>query len=127
VITRVTESPVFTRSGDNLEVEVPLTIPEALLGGIIEVPTLKANKRLKVARGTRSGSVQRLRGEGPPKLNGKGRGDIHYRFVLDVPSSLDSEQTAAVERFAQTLKANPREQLMHDSAPDAREPAGEAA
>jgi molecular chaperone DnaJ len=127
VITRVAESPVFTRNGDNLEVEVPLTIPEALLGGIIEVPTLKATKRLKVARGTRSGSVQRLRGEGPPKLSGKGRGDIHYRFVLDVPSSLDTEQTEAVERFAQTLKANPREQLMHDSAPEAREPAGEAA
>jgi molecular chaperone DnaJ len=127
VITRVAESPVFTRSGDNLEVEVPLTIPEALLGGIIEVPTLKATKRLKVARGTRSGSVQRLRGEGPPKLSGKGRGDIHYRFVLDVPSSLDSDQTEAVERFAQTLKTNPREQLMHDGAPEAREPAGEAA
>jgi molecular chaperone DnaJ len=127
VITRVAESPVFTRNGDNLEVEVPLSIPEALLGGIIEVPTLKATKRLKVARGTRSGSVQRLRGEGPPKLSGKGRGDIHYRFVLDVPSSLDTEQTEAVERFAQTLKTNPREQLMHDSAPEAREPAGEAA
>jgi molecular chaperone DnaJ len=129
VITRVAESPVFTRSGDNLEVEVPLTIPEALLGGIIEVPTLKATKRLKVARGTKSGTVQRLRGEGPPKLSGKGRGDIHYRFVLDVPASLDSEQTAAVERLAQTIKDNPRERLMREAsaADETREPAGEAA
>ena len=125
MITRVADSPVFRRAGDNLEVEVPLTIPEALLGAIIEVPTLKGSKRLKVARGTRSGTVQRLRGEGPAKLSGKGRGDIHYRFVLDVPTALNAEQTEAVERLAQTIKTDPRERLMRDAG--VREPAGEAA
>ncbi len=119
VITRVADSSVFKRSGDNLEVEVPLTIPEALLGGIIEVPTLKGSKRLKVARGTKSGSVQRLRGEGPQKLSGKGRGDIHYRFVLDVPASLSSEQTAIVERLAQTMKdVDPRARLFAEASRD---------
>src|SRR5579875_1207974 len=119
VITRVAESSVFKRSGDNLEVEVPLTIPEALLGGIIEVPTLRGTKRLKVARGTKSGSVQRLRGEGPPKLSGKGRGDIHYRFVLDVPAALTTEQTELVERLAQTMKdEDPRARLFRDAARD---------
>jgi molecular chaperone DnaJ len=119
VITRVADSSVFKRSGDNLEVDVPLTIPEALLGGIIEVPTLKGSKRLKVARGTKSGSVQRLRGEGPAKLSGKGRGDIHYRFVIDVPSSLTTEQTEIVERLAQTMKdADPRAKLFADAAKD---------
>jgi molecular chaperone DnaJ len=119
VITRVADSQVFKRSGDNLEVEVPLTIPEALLGGIIEVPTLKGSKRLKVARGTKSGSVQRLRGEGPQKLSGKGRGDIHYRFVLDVPASLTSEQTEIVERLAQTMKdVDPRARLFAEASRD---------
>ena len=51
VITRVSESPVFKRNGDNLEVEVPLTIPEAIQGGVIEVPTLHGSKRLRVAAG----------------------------------------------------------------------------
>ena len=111
VITRVADSPVFRRAGDNLEVEVPLSIPEALLGAIIEVPTLTGSKRLKVARGTKSGTVQRIRNEGPPKLGGKGRGDIHYRFVLDVPTSLTSEQTEAVEQFARASDGDPREQL----------------
>jgi molecular chaperone DnaJ len=119
VITRVAESSVFRRSGDNLEVDVPLTVPEALLGGIIEVPTLKGTKRLKVARGTKSGSVQRLRGEGPPKLSGKGRGDIHYRFVLEVPASLTNEQTEIVERLAQTMKdEDPRARLFAEAARD---------
>jgi molecular chaperone DnaJ len=119
VVTRVAESAVFKRNGDNLEVEVPLTIPEALLGGIIEVPTLKGSKRLKVARGTKSGSVQRLRGEGPPKLSGKGRGDIHYRFVLDVPASLTPEQIEIVERLAQSMKHdNPRARLFEAASRD---------
>src|SRR4051812_10166199 len=81
VITRVTESPVFSRKGDNLEVEVPVTIVEAIRGADIEVPTLNGTKKIRVAPGTQHGTVQRLRGEGPPRLNGKGRGDIHYRLA----------------------------------------------
>ncbi len=111
VITRVAESPVFRRSGDNLEVEVPLTIPEALQGAVIEVPTLNGSKRLRVPAGTRHGTVQRLRGEGPPRLGGKGHGDIHYRFVLEVPASLSPEQSEAVDRLSKVMNGNPRERL----------------
>src|SRR5439155_742998 len=88
VITRVGESPVFRRKGDHLEVDVPITIVEAIRGATIEVPTLSGTKRIRVPAGTQHGTVQRLRGEGPPRVNGKGRGDIHYRFVIDVPRSL---------------------------------------
>ena len=72
VVTHVADSPVFKRKGDHLEVEVPLTIPEALRGGEIEVPTLNGRKRLRVPPGTKHGTVQRLRGEGPPKLGRQG-------------------------------------------------------
>jgi molecular chaperone DnaJ len=115
VITRVAESAVFKRNGDNLEVEVPLTIPEALRGGVIEVPTLSGSKRLKVAPGTKHGTVQRLRGEGPPRLGGKGSGDLRYRFVIDVPSTLSAEQDEAVERLAKTMNGNPRANLFTGS------------
>src|ERR1700677_3432896 len=89
LITHVESSPLFKRKGDNLEVEVPLSIPEALRGAEVQVPTLNGTKTLRVRPGTAHGTVQRLRGEGPPKL-GTGRsgtperGDIHYRFVIDV-------------------------------------------
>ena len=86
VVTRVAESPLFKRRGDNLEVEVPVTIPEAIRGATIEVPTLNGSKRIRVSPGTQHGTVQRLRGEGPPRLGGKGRGDIHYRLAIDVPA-----------------------------------------
>jgi molecular chaperone DnaJ len=111
VITRVKDSPVFKRVGDNFEVEVPLTIPEAIRGAVIEVPTLHGAKRLRVPRGTKHGTVQRLRGEGPQRLGGKGRGDIHYRFVIDVPASLSPEQTAAVDKLSEVMNGNPRSKL----------------
>ena len=111
VITRVEESPVFKRAGDNLEVEVPLSIPEAVRGGVIEVPTLAGSKRLRVPPGTTHGTVQRLRGEGPPRLGGKGRGDIHYRFVIDVPASLSPEQDEAIDRLSEVMNGNPRTKL----------------
>ncbi len=111
VVTRVSESPVFKRRGDNLEVEVPLTIPEAVRGATIEVPTLHGTKRLRVPAGTKHGTLQRLRGEGPPKLGGKGRGDIRYRFVIDVPDSLTREQEEALDELSKVMNGNPRSAL----------------
>ena len=116
VITRVQESTVFKRVGENLEVEVPLTIPEAIRGAVIEVPTLAGSKRLRVPRGTKHGTVQRLRGEGPQRLGGKGNGDIHYRFVIDVPSALSPEQTDAVDKLSEVMNGNPRAKLFTEDA-----------
>ena len=117
VVCHVSESPVFRRKGDNFEVEVPLTIPEALRGADVEVPTLDGTKRLRVPGGTKDGTVQRLRGEGPPRQGG--RGDIHYRFVIDVPRQLTEAQREAVDALSQTMNGNPREGLLREAAPKA--------
>lgn len=119
VVTRVAASPVFRAVGDHLEVEVPLTIVEALQGATVEVPTLHGRKRLRIAPGTRHGAVQRLRGEGAPRLGGKGRGDIHYRFTIELPTSLNAEQREAVERLAQVMNGNPRERLFNGGRTEA--------
>ena len=108
VLTHVQPSPVFARKGDHVEVEVPLTIPEALRGANIEVPTLDGRKTLRVPPGTRPGTTQRLRGEGPKRFGKAGRGDIHYRFVLDLPDSLTAEQEAAVDDLAKVFDGDPR-------------------
>jgi molecular chaperone DnaJ len=114
VVTHVAPSPIFERKGDNLEVEVPLTIPEAIRGADVEVPTLNGRKKLRVSPGTKHGTVQRLRGEGPPKL-GSGarppRGDIHYKFVIDVPATLSAEQSEAVEKLSEVMGDDPRARL----------------
>jgi molecular chaperone DnaJ len=124
VVTHVDPSPAFKRKGDNLEVEVPLTIPEALLGAEVRVPTLDGSKTLRVKPGTRHGALQRLRGEGPPKLGTKGlgsppttpaRGDIHYRFTIDVPEELSDEQRAAVDELSRVMNGNPRAKLFSEA------------
>jgi molecular chaperone DnaJ len=126
VITHVDASPVFKRKGDNLEVDVPLSIPEALRGAEIEVPTLNGRKRLRVKPGTKPGTVQRLRGEGPPKLSDrKSRGDIHYRFLLDVPQSLTREQQAAVDQLSKVMSEDPRAKLFKGAATNGGGPKGE--
>jgi molecular chaperone DnaJ len=127
VTTRVTPSPVFRQRPDgNLEVELPVTVTEAIQGATIEVPTLNGSKRIKIPPGTQHGSTQRLRGEGPPRprskaatdtAGGGGRGDIHYRVKLEVPRELSDEQREAVERLADALNgADPRESLLRDAA-----------
>jgi molecular chaperone DnaJ len=123
VVTHVASSPAFKRKGDNLEVEVPLTIPEALLGAEVRVPTLDGAKTLRVKPGTQNGALQRLRGEGPPKLGGKSRGDIHYRFTLDVPEQLSDEQRAAVGELSKVMNGDPRAKLFPEG--HARAKAGE--
>jgi molecular chaperone DnaJ len=120
VITRVQDSPVFKWAGENLEVEVPLTIPEAISGAVVEVPTLQGRKRLRVAPGTKHGTVQRLRGEGPARLGGKARADLRYRFVIEVPDKLSPEQQAAVEQLSRVMNGDPRAGLFTD-AQDAKQ------
>ena len=107
VVTRVEESPIFRRKGDNFEVEVPITVTEAIRGADVEVPTLHGTKKLRVPGGTKSGTVQRLRGEGPQALGGRGRGDIHYRFVIDVPKDLSPEQEEALDGLSQGDERRP--------------------
>jgi molecular chaperone DnaJ len=114
VTTRVATSPVFRRLDDgNLEVTVPISIPEAVRGGTIEVPTLDGTKKIKVAAGTKHGAIQRLRGEGAPKGKGKGKGDIRYRLEIEVPKDLNEEQQKAVDELATALNGHdPRADLL---------------
>ncbi|MEO8092371.1 MAG: molecular chaperone DnaJ [bacterium] len=118
VVTRVAPSPVFRQRPDaNLEVTVPITVAEAIQGGTVEVPTLTTTKRIRVPAGTQHGTVQRLRGEGPPKPGGGGRGDIYYRLEIEVPRDLSSEQRRALEGFAEAMNDHdPRERLLRDAS-----------
>jgi molecular chaperone DnaJ len=118
VVTRVTPSPVFRQRPDgNLEVRLPITVAEAIQGATIEVPTLNSTKRIRVPAGTQHGTVQRLRGEGPPRAGGGKRGDILYRLEVDLPRDLTDEQKRALSEFAEASNdRNPRERLLRDAS-----------
>jgi len=104
--------PVFTRDGLNLRVSVPVAFTEATLGATIEVPTLGGDPvKLRVAPGTPSGRVLRVKGRGVQTT--KGTGDLLAEVQVVVPSSLDDEARQALERFAELQpKDNPRAELI---------------
>ncbi len=104
--------PVFRRDGLNLRVSVPVTFTEAALGATIEVPTLGGDPvKLRVAPGTPSGRVLRVKGRGIQ--NQKGSGDLLAEVMVAVPSHLDADAKEALERFAALEPdENPRADLM---------------
>ncbi|GAB96656.1 molecular chaperone DnaJ [Kineosphaera limosa] len=87
---------VFTRDGDNLVVDLPVTFAEAALGATVAVPTLDGtNVKVKIAPGTPSGRTLRVKGRGVPKKDGAG--DLLARVLVQVPQRLDEASKAAVE------------------------------
>ena len=113
VVVHVAPSRVFHRKGDHLEIELPITVTEALRGAEVKVPTLDGTKTIRVAPGTKHGTLQRLKGLGPP-ISGKNgdRGDLHYRIAIDIPKDLSDEQKALVDALGASLDYDPRADLM---------------
>jgi molecular chaperone DnaJ len=100
VVIHINEHKIFQREGDNLYCEVPIPFSIAALGGEVEVPTLEGRAHLKVAAGTQSGRIFKLRGRGIINVNGRDRGDLLARLIVEVPSRLNAEQRRKLEEFA---------------------------
>ncbi len=112
VTVSVRKHPVFERDGLNLRVDVPVTFVEAALGATIQVPTLGGDPvKLRVAPGTPSGRVLRVKGRGVTSKNGTG--DLLATVQVAVPSHLSDKQREAVEALAAALPdEDPREDLL---------------
>ncbi len=100
VVIHVQEHPVFQRDEDNLYCELPVPFTLAALGGEVAVPTLEGKANLKVPAGTQSGQTFKLRDKGIKNVNGRDRGDLLARLIVEVPSRLNSEQRQKLEEFA---------------------------
>lgn len=102
----------FGRSGRNLTVTVPVSFPQAALGGDVEVPTLDGSTvTLRLRPGTQSGSRHRVKGKGittTSKREGTISGDLIVTVEVDVPTSLTDEQRAAIEQLAAATTVDPR-------------------
>lgn len=99
VVTRQKPHRTFTRKGDDLERELPITLREALLGDEIPIGTLKGRVLLKVPAGTQNGRTFRLKGQGMPAFKGDGGGDLYVRVRVVLPTDLDEKATSAAKRF----------------------------
>jgi molecular chaperone DnaJ len=114
----VRKHPVFERDGQNLRVVVPVTFTEATLGATIEVPTLGGEPvKLRVAPGTPSGRILRVKGRGV--TSSKGEGDLLAEVQVAVPAHLTADALKHLEAFAKAMpKENPREELLERAKAD---------
>jgi DnaJ-class molecular chaperone len=100
IVTRVRPHPVLERKGDNLHLEIPITITEAALGSRIEVPTVDGMTTMRVPPETSSGQVFRLRGKGVTHLKGGGQGDQFVTVKIVAPKNLDARSQELLREFA---------------------------
>lgn len=96
----------FTRDGDDVRLELPITLAEAVLGGSIKAPTVDKPVMLTIPKGTTSGKTLRLKGKGFHKKGGT-RGDQLVTLMIDIPAS-DAALTAFVENWDGREAGNPR-------------------
>lgn len=99
VLLEVEEDPRFVRQGNHLVTELPVTFTQAALGTEVEVPTVEGSARVTIPAGIQSGTVLRLRGEGVPDLEGRGRGDQLVRVVVWTPEDLGDEEEELLRRL----------------------------
>jgi DnaJ-class molecular chaperone len=111
VATQVGDHPFFSRKGDNLYCDVPITVVEAILGARIEVPTLDGETTIVLPPGTQNGQAFRLRGHGVPRRGGTGTGDLYVAVRVVIPSDLDVQTGALVLELGRLLPSNPRPDL----------------
>jgi len=103
----VKPDPVFTRQGRDLEVELPVSLYEMLLGGQVSVPTLSGRATLKVPAGTQNGTRMRLKGQGLPAAGREKAGDLYVALKAVLPARLGDEAVSLVERLAQAAPVTP--------------------
>jgi molecular chaperone DnaJ len=93
---------LFTREGNDVICEVPLSFVQAALGDEIEVPTLDGKVKLHIPEGTQPGAVFRIRDKGIPHLRGHGRGDQHVKVKVVIPKKLTDRQRELLSEFSKT-------------------------
>ncbi|RLE14188.1 molecular chaperone DnaJ [Candidatus Aerophobetes bacterium] len=99
VSIKVRPHPLFSRKGDDIFLEIPISFALAALGGEVSVPTLNGKVKLKIPAGTQTGKIFRLRGRGVPHLHSAGRGDQLVKVVVETPVNLTLEQKQLLKRF----------------------------
>ncbi len=99
VMVRSAQDARFSRSGADLWREETLSIPDAVLGTTLSVPTLEADASVTVPAGTQPDAVLRLRGKGLPRFGEKGRGDLYLRIKVRVPEQLSAQERELYDRL----------------------------
>ena len=112
VTVRVKPHPLFTREGNSIFIDMPITFVQAALGATVKVPTLDGAVEYDIPEGTQSETVFKLRGKGIPYLRSKARGDQYVRVRVEVPSNLSSKQKELLREFEEEKNYKQKKSFM---------------
>lgn len=107
----VTPDPLYQVDGQDISIDVPITLDEAVLGGSITVPTIHGKVTVKVPEGSNTGSSLRLKGKGMPGKRGKKPGDQFVRLRVILPEKPDKELIKFLQKWSEDHGYNPRHKL----------------
>ncbi len=112
VVIHVEDHSFFERQDNHLYCSIPISFTQAVLGAEIRVPTLNKELKLRIPKGTQSGSVFRIKGKGFPKLNSRGMGNLYVRVLVETPTKLSEKHRNLLEQLDKILpcknKARPQ-------------------
>lgn len=116
VSIRIKPHDIFTRQGQSVYCEMPVSFTQAALGAEIEVPTIDGKAPFTISEGTQTGTTIRLRGKGIPYLNSNSRGDQFVTLIVETPTHLSKEQKELLRQFEQaaTEKTHPKRKKFFD-------------
>jgi DnaJ-class molecular chaperone len=100
--------PLYRREGDSLVMDLPISVPDAVLGAKVQAPTPEGPVTLTVPKGSNAGSTLRLKGRGLPDPKGGARGDLLARLQIVLPETIDPELEAFAETWRKDRPYTPR-------------------
>jgi DnaJ-class molecular chaperone len=106
----VRQHPLFRREANDIVVELPISIDEAILGGKVEVQTIEKPLRVTIPKGSSSGQTLRLKGKGAKDSGGDGKGDQRCILKIVLPDEQDEELETFMEEWRETHGYNPRDE-----------------
>lgn len=109
IVVNVKPHKLFTRDGNDIYFEMPITFVQAALGDELEVPTLDGKVKYTIPEGTQTGTVFRLKEKGIPKIRGNSRGDQYVKVIVEVPTKLNDAQKDILKQFALECGSNVHE------------------
>ena len=99
----VKDHPLFQREDENLICEVPISIPNAVIGGSIDIPTLEGKSELKIPPGIQPGQIMRLKGKGIKDLRSSRIGDLYVKLNIVIPKTTSSKQKKIMQDFQKEI------------------------
>jgi molecular chaperone DnaJ len=111
VTLEIQKHPYFRKDGEDLYLEVPLTVWEAALGTRVKVPTMEGNTWVAVPPGTQNGAEMELEGKGGPSLHGRAKGKQVLIFKIVIPQKLDTRSMDLLRELKDRNPFNPRKKI----------------